>query len=524
MKRCPLLGSRFIFLVLAILLALPGRAQTATKPAKKSPKATNAPTWVELGGEKNREIIARQVLAYSGSTPPPCPSVQIPGSTPITMTPRGTPPAGFGKVVLCEAIIPNDTTSASIGAIPLPLPNKTISNIVLIGDTGCKGDATNTARKVAPMEEPDEEEDAQEEAADKASANSSADKTKTMPLKKLTIPQDCAKTSDWPFSQVSKHAAKQKPDLVIHVGDYVYVQGETWVEWYSQFFKPAHDLLLAAPWIFVRGNHEVCSKKFHGSGFFYLLDPRSGTTCPTDNPDGTDPYLVQTGGSQLVVMDSSGATCDFAPNEPGADKKPCSDFDTEVAAWTTLFTKTGQLLASGNSSNAFLLTHRPLWGIKVPAGKNPAGFCPAPAKKKKKTVLVAINSTMQAGYEASKISGIKMILSGHIHNFQLVTYSPQNPGVSPQPQLVVGDSGVELSTPPLPEFGGCKLTAYKQPLDLSTFRGMQTFGFGVLKGDGSQFDLYLRKGEHALKCDITPNQAKCKTEPVTVEPAKSKKK
>jgi 3',5'-cyclic AMP phosphodiesterase CpdA len=479
-RRLP--GSRLFFLLFAGLIALPGSAKTGAKPAK----AEGPPTWVELG--ENGAIIARQVLAPTAkAVVAQCPAIQIKGvpNPPTQMQPRGTPPKGYPVMLVCEAVIPNGATSASIGNIQLPLPKATISKIVLVGDTGCKGDTTGTGKKVKPMEEPDEEKEAEEAAA---SASSKSKKKK----------QDCQSKADWPLSTVAKHAADEKPDLVIHVGDYVYVGDEDWDQWYTQFLKPARDLLLAAPWIFVRGNHETCER--HGPGFFYLLDPRSTSTCPNDN---TSPYLVKAGGQQFVVMDSSGANCDFSPGEPEGCSQ--SDFTAEIKQWHGLFDQAKQLLSSGD---AFLLTHRPLWGIKPPKSNNPIlpGYCQAP----KGRVLVAINSTMQAGYEKSGITGIKMVLSGHIHNFQLVTYQKESAALDPQPQLVVGDSGVELSTPPPPVFQNCKLTAQNGYLDLSTFQGMEQFGFGMLQSDGSKFDLYLPNGELGLKCDIDHHKATCK--------------
>lgn len=504
MKEHRLLGSLFFFLLVAGLIAFPGAAQTdGTQKGPKAKKLQGPATWVELG--ENGVIIARQVLLpNSTDVAPTCPSIQINGAA-MQMQPRGPVPDGFPPV--CQAVIPNGTTSASIGGIQLPLPEGTISKIVLIGDTGCKGDTTGTGKKVEPIDEADEQEEAEEAAPAKAAAGK---KPKPTPTPK----QDCTTTfgkSGWPFPKVSKHAAGEKPDLVIHVGDYVYIKGDNWANWNAQFFQPAHELLLAAPWIFVRGNHENCS--LHGMGFFYLLDPRavqscmsqvnSPSSCPQDNSaDSRPPYLVTVGGSQFVVMDSSGANCDFANNEPGACTQAC--FTSEVKTWTGLFNQAKQLLGSGN---AFLLTHRPLWGLKPGKSTDPAL---TPTCDKGETPI-AINSTLQAGYENSGITGITMILSGHIHNFQLITYNPMS-GISPQPQLVVGDSGVKLSTPPESGNDKCTVVAQNGYLERSTFLSWKEFGFGVLKDGGSKFDLYRRQGDLGLKCDISPNKATCKKE------------
>jgi len=468
------------------MMGLPALGQ-ASAPAGAA-KTEQTSTWVELG--ENGAIVARQAIPMGSSPAPTCPAIQISGvqNPPTMMQQRESPSTDF-PVLVCEAVIPNGATSAMIGKISLPLPKATTDKIVVIGDTGCKGDTTGLDIKVTPLEEPDEE----AEEADAAPSSKSKSKL-----------QDCTSSADWPFSTVAKNAAAAKPDLIVHVGDYVYVTDENWLQWYSQFLKPAHDLLLAAPWIFVRGNHETCGR--HGPGFFYLLDPRPTTSstisCPSDQ---TSPYLVKAGGAQFVAMDSSGADCDFAPGEPeGCAQK---DYDTEVATWTALFGQAKQLITSGE---AMLLTHRPVWAVKVPKSKDalPKDYCQPGTDKR---VLVGINSTMQASYRAADMKGIDLVVSGHIHNFELATYQKQKSGLDPDPQIVVGDSGTELATPPPSTLKSCKLKAESGHLDLSTFQGVNKFGYGVLKSDGSSFDLYKKKGDRGLKCSIQRHEAKCGT-------------
>ncbi len=48
---------------------------------------------------------------------------------------------------------------------------------------------------------------------------------------------------------------------------------DKWTNWRDDFFRPAARLLVAAPWLFSRGNHELCSRG--GPGWFYLLDVNS---------------------------------------------------------------------------------------------------------------------------------------------------------------------------------------------------------------------------------------------------------
>ncbi len=173
--------------------------------------------------------------------------------------------------------------------------------------------------------------------------------------------QPCDATASWPFAALADAAAKDAPELVIHVGDYNYrgtpgevtidgvtkpvydagdnaagpgcrspdgyvsqnVSGSTsfdnWTDWRRDFFAPARPLLLAAPWVLTRGNHELCSRA--GPGWFYLLDPASALlgggaaqrACPdqtgTEPLLFTPPYGLDLGTLDLAMLDSANA-CD----------------------------------------------------------------------------------------------------------------------------------------------------------------------------------------------------------------------
>ena len=67
---------------------------------------------------------------------------------------------------------------------------------------------------------------------------------------------------------------------------------DVWPAWRDDFFMPAARLMKTAPWLLVRGNHELCSRA--GPGWFYLLDPASALlggariqeSCPPQTPAG----------------------------------------------------------------------------------------------------------------------------------------------------------------------------------------------------------------------------------------------
>src|SRR5262249_12935450 len=154
---------------------------------------------------------------------------------------------------VCELAIPAGTTEAKLGKTKLPLPPSTLASIAVIGDTGCR----LKADKAANPADADHEEDGKF--------------------------QDCDKKSQWPFSTLATSVAKQKPQLRVHVGDYIYREspcpkgdkgckgspyGDNWATWQADFFKPAAPLLAAAPWIATRGNHEICR---HRAGLGFMI-------------------------------------------------------------------------------------------------------------------------------------------------------------------------------------------------------------------------------------------------------------
>ena len=229
-----------------------------------------------------------------------CPSLDVDGK-PQTMTARAaaqtlplrptqskpefSKPSAF-PVLVCEAALPAGAKVASAGGHHLPVPLAEPKRIVVIGDTGCRLKASDNAY------------------------------------------QACNDPGEYPFARVAAAAAAWKPDLVVHVGDYLYrenpcqagnagcagsVWGYGWDAWNADFFTPGAALLAAAPWAADRGNHESCSRA--GQGWWRFMDPRPllpGRDCNDPSTDFigdyTDPYAIPIGrGAQLIMLDSSNA-------------------------------------------------------------------------------------------------------------------------------------------------------------------------------------------------------------------------
>jgi len=335
--------------------------------------------WTEVGAHG---AIARVVVNSASD----CPSITLDGK-PTRMRVRLPVPDGLRPA--CELAIPASTRTAVLPAqgATLALPKADPSRVVVIGDTGCRI--------------------------------------------KGTAVQDCNDPAKWPFHRVASSAAESKPDLVIHVGDYLYREepcppeaqascggtpvGDTWAAWDADFFAPAKDLLAAAPWAFSRGNHESCDRSWRG--WFYYLDPRpfSGV-CKAYSA----PYLIALGKFELAMLDSASAT------EKDLDPKNIAKFSAE--------------LAGIHASHAWLVLHHPLWGLKVAAGAAPD----APPVESPTEVTEA--------WEKSPVKGIDLIVSGHTHLFELLSFDKGRPT-----QLVAGDGGTAMAMPIPKQIAGLKL-------------------------------------------------------------------
>jgi len=212
--------------------------------------------WVQLG--HGGDAIARVVTRA-----PACPAVSLDGRS-LVMEVRAQPSIDFPALV-CERELPAGGVLANVGGIPLPLPKSRPERIVIVGDTGCR--VSNFEGK----------EDI----------------------------QDCNDSTAWPAARVAVSAAARHPDLVIHVGDYVYREspcpsdhpgcsgspyGDNLATWIADFFQPEAKLLAAAPMVFMRGNHEACDRE--GNGWFRFLE---AGPMPATCLDYTDPYAIQAG-------------------------------------------------------------------------------------------------------------------------------------------------------------------------------------------------------------------------------------
>lgn len=410
----------------------------------------------------------------------------------LAMKARRNPDPEHFKVTVCEAVYPTDGSRMDITGTSLHLPSvpAEVSRVVVLGDTGCK-----------PSDQ-----------------------------------KGCDKNKDWPFAEMADAAAGSDPapDLVLHVGDYNYrgtpgtiaiTQGndkteqvrvydagdntpsvtctltgpyygqnsagsespDSWGAWKKDFFEPAAKLLTAAPWVFARGNHELCSRA--GPGWLYFLDPGSDLVegsggqlvCPPAESAEPlvfrGPYRVDVGGLSVVVLDSANA-CDQGSLHQ-------EHFNRELE-------RVQALVEKAPASNAiWLQSHRPLWGVQEPDDDTPKSELDPSGR------YAIIDKTLQAAYAAYPVpKPVHLVLSGHMHHFQSISF--RLPSALPT-QLIVGNGGVHLAhNYPKEPFSIGIGAATAVGFGLSEFGHMEI----TLEGEGAWKGRLLdRKGRLLAQCD-----------------------
>lgn len=326
----------------ATFAGAPAAAQTARPYA-----------WIQYGADGRAQVRAVPLAAA-------CPLAMIDGKTvPLTRRVEATP--AFERV-LCAAVLPARAASVRIGEAALPRIPHAIKRIAVLGDTGCRI--------------------------------------------KGPIVQDCNDPAAWPFARIARTIAREHPDLIVHVGDYLYREaacpfyeaarcantpyGDNWAAWEVDFFAPAAPLFAAAPIVFVRGNHEDCERA--GLGWSRYLAPEASAVCREHEATAA----VSFDDLRLANVDSA------AGDENNPDPAPFERDERDVDA-------------SARGRETWLLTHRP-----------PLAY------------LAAHSSSDPNGPHLSAI------LAGHVHAFVALTFS------GAPPTVIVGTGGDRLSTQEAP--------------------------------------------------------------------------
>jgi len=437
------------FLVCVSLLATP-------LLAKKG--AVNAgPIWIELG--PNGQIIARNISPNTT-----CPQISIDGTL-SNMTVRAPQTLPAFPVMACEAVIPASATSVSILGQKLVLPVAKPQRLIIIGDTGCRI---------------------------KEEQKNGTTKYKV---------QDCESGKKWPFHKLAKQAAAFNPQLVIHVGDYIYREaecpdakkcdtspfGDNWATWTADFFTPGAPLLAAAPWVAARGNHEICKRE--GGGFFRFLETtviQPGSPIPPPCTEFTNPYAVPIGDVTLLMLDSS-AVQPLKPSQADDDDEPEeNDGGTATDSQEQTYAQQFSALWGMAGANNWLLMHHPLR-----------------AARHAKEGFEGVTDTLWTA-AGNVPSSLDLVVTGHIHFTEALAFDGH------PSQLVLGGGGTKLTKNVKDKdvegqsIGGWKVTSAKI---------IDDFGYATVEETGTNvwnLNVYGTDGVKQMKCSINGAQMTCK--------------
>ena len=337
----------------------------------------------------------------------------------------------------CSAMLSAGVKTARAGEIALPMPVTHPQRILVLGDTGCR-------------------------------------------IKGAAL-QDCNDPMRWPFPALAAAAAKFKPDLVIHVGDYLYREsacpqgnqgcagspwGDNWTTWKADFFDPAAPLLAAAPIVLARGNHEDCKRA--GAGWTRLQGPTAfDGACKAHQPL----FTVNAGGLTLGVLD------DAVSDEADLDRDVARVYADEIDGLAKL------------SAPVWLVHHRPTWAavdgpLGIPVGGNLS--------------LIEASQIEEAKGLPPIPRTVELMLSGHIHTFESINFNQDVP-----PQIVAGNGGTKLEVTPRNLRG----TQFIGHSGVTVADGLSVGGFGFLlmtrAPDGWTIDLYDPTAQPKGQCHFT---------------------
>jgi Calcineurin-like phosphoesterase len=459
--------------LMVICAAIVSISACSIQPVK--PPTAELVSVFTVKAEGNRAVV--RVLTHASA----CPNIEWDGKAGQPMALRASPAttipvrsdsgqadskSAVFDVRTCESEWPVGAARARVANQDVPAPRADIKRIVIVADTGCRMKASENAF------------------------------------------QPCNEAQKWPFAQVASSAAALKPDLVIHIGDIHYREspcpagntgcanspwGYGFDTWQADFFKPAQPLLKAAPWVFVRGNHESCFRA--GQGWFRFFDPqtwREARSCndpQLDNEaDYSAPYAVPIApDTQLVVFDSAKTS-----------GKPMTSKDVAYGKYMAQM-KDVDLLTQQKAQNLFT-SHHPL-----------LAFAPVDEPHKIKPGGSGGLQSVFGVLHPERLfpDGVSVAMHGHVHLFEAISFKSKHPT-----SLVMGNSGSanEGSAPHvLPEgaqpFPGAVVEDYA---------AQSEYGFATLDrvGSAAQSDWLLTEyntaGKPMIRCDIRHGKSRCK--------------
>ncbi|KZN45070.1 metallophosphoesterase [Pseudoalteromonas luteoviolacea] len=451
---------------------------SSPKPIKKSEVIT---AYSMLAPSKSGEtlIYVRAIIPGVQSKHQVCPLLESESGERSQMKIRALHPGKHFPVIVCESIV-QAGIAYQVGGTELQFDAMTLNpkRIQVYGDSGCKSHVCD--------------------------GNGPAE----------------------PFKTLITQGAKRDVDLILHMGDYNYrgtsgsiskgvyaydagdggyggktcgleetyysqnAQGspkpDTWRAWRADFFSAADSILTKAPWVFARGNHELCSRA--GLGWFYFFGPGSSLeqgiaqrACPAQGNFSQplnsaasaiamiEPYMLKLEKLNIWVQDSANACDDRFSN-------------ALTAQYQSQYESLQKFASKYPDKPIWTVTHRPLWGVNNVATDNTLNI-----------MLQRALADTPLGHLPEQVA---LALSGHMHIYQSLSFDKQ---YKRPPQIVVGNSGVSLSEE-LP------YTSFEVVVDGLEANGNEQAKFGFLELELDRYSgwygrFFDEQGEAFLRCD-----------------------
>ena len=435
----------------------------------------------------NNTIIARAIV----NNTTPCPNIKIQQSDQNQILEPKVIERGVGNDMLpfafpirvCEAIIPRDklqkTQQYYFGGKRIPVVSNEPRTFVVVGDTGLRSKPSNLGFGLCT------------EGPLMYGVHQCMKNITEHDIDASEFDGHFQDLSDWPLRTLMNRAVGEDPDVLIHMGDFIYRQGpcpypnnnnascsginlsrrysfngsndereimnfvpgswgDTFWTWWADFFYPSLEALSSVPWIALRGNHESCSRA--GNGWFLLLsadpypvDAIGGSHCL----DYTEPRKISFQDEQFLVIDDSG----IEPKDHGFDGLQFVEGDCP--------TEMGSDLPSPEVMNRFLATNpeqdcehiyaqldtfthyfERVREMSVESDKMNfyLGHRPIFGIACNDTKLLSMDWTLQCSLACSTFDYISALFSGHMHWRETISFANN---LLP-PQIVVGHGGTDL--------------------------------------------------------------------------------
>ena len=395
--------------------------QTSVKPPAVAVKPAEVNyLWVQLMPDGESGTPGGRLVRAIGPQGGSCPTIAQGGDS-FQMTERAPPVRAAFPILLCEFVL-IENSEARIGAVVIPPRADEPNDIVVLGDTGCR-----------------------------------------MVYWQI---QPCRDPADWPFAKVAASASREVVtgrSFVLHVGDFHYREnpcidsstecgtspyGDNWATWREEFFEPAKPLLLAAPWVILRGNHEDCARAGAGWIFLFALPGQYDDRAACD---GKGPmYQVNIGNTNeqparpriLVVMDTS-------------DERNGYKFRDNCEQYRKQLDELKAEQPDRSTREVWLAMHQPLWGRSMNGeqqeSSNGLNKLDKSQDHEDMKPIDCVNGKLNSAlpvirekFEMAKDKKIaRLVFAGDNHAFQF--FWPTEPDRPASPiQIIAGNGGTKL--------------------------------------------------------------------------------